>query len=174
MRLGEHVLDYDVRLKFAYLKLPAGILQCYKGVFLPVQALAAVVCLALPPVVEEEVVQQSTSCRRPVVEAKSLCNGIGDIGNPDDVVIDVVGMMVEALEFGKLLVAEDIVYKQDELLAFRPGKEEGDPLPSGHGAVEMVGCQEVDKGEYQKEYGGRARKESTGKCKVVGKEKQYK
>ena len=59
----------DISFKVAYLKLLSGICQGNMGVLPSMQGLTRISSLALPPVVEEEVMQQPSPGSRAVVEA---------------------------------------------------------------------------------------------------------
>ncbi|HAF86304.1 MAG TPA: hypothetical protein DCG32_08090, partial [Sphaerochaeta sp.] len=66
---------------------------------------------------------------------KRLGYHVGYVGDSDDMVIDVAGVMVKLLEPTKLLIEENVINEENELLALGTGKEKGDSSNTGHGAV---------------------------------------
>ena len=129
--LGEHVLYDDVSFQFAYLEVLLCVFQGYVRVFLAMQGFAGVLCLPFPPVIEEEIMEEATPGSRFVVEAKDPCDSVGNIGDTDYMVVDVVRMVEKSFELVEFRMQENIAGQVEELPAMWPcnGKEramEGD------------------------------------------------
>ena len=138
MCLGKHVLDYDVGFQVTYLKLFLSIGQRYVWMLPSMHGFAGVGGFAFPPVVKEEVMQKTAACGGAVVEAKGLRYCVGDVGDADDMVVDMVRVMKKLFELAKLLILENVINKMNILLTLRSGQQKGYSSDTDHRTVQVI------------------------------------
>lgn len=115
-RLWIHMLHDDIGFSIVDIEMSSCIRQGDVWVLLPVERTMRIGCLTLSPVVEEKIVQESTSCSRSVVETKSLTCCVGEKRHTHDVIIDRGSMVVVILQFHEFDMVNDV---RNECMKFR-------------------------------------------------------
>ena len=82
--------------------------------------------------------QKAAACSGAVVEAKGLRYCVGDVGDADDMVVDMVRVMKKLFELAKLLILENVINKMNILLTLRSGQQKGYSSDTDHRTVQVI------------------------------------
>ena len=172
--LREHMFHNNIGFQFAHFEMHAGVLQCYVWMFLAMQRSRIVGSLSLPPIIQEEVMQQSASRGCLVIHAEHFGDRIGNERDPYDMVIDMVGMVEKILQFDKFIVSQDIVDQTDIFTPYRSWYQQRYYARPDHRVVQMKSNQKDQQCNHNEHQLGEFRIEKVTRGECIGKQEENK